>query len=131
MSTKESGNGFGKVLEFKAPPSPSNQNFTADKEPARISAIEVARNKRDREKAVLQMSIEELLKKADDLLPEILGYDRLAYEKQKDYFRNQVSYEELTRLVREIIIDKSKIRDNPALAKALIHTFILTTKDLS
>ncbi|MBP6859036.1 MAG: hypothetical protein KBC69_00215 [Candidatus Magasanikbacteria bacterium] len=133
MSTKESGggDGFGKVLEFKAPPSPSNQNFSADKIPARISAIEVARNKRDKEKNARQMSLVELLEKAGDLLPEITVYDRSVYEKQIGYFRDQVSHEELTKLVREIIIDKNKIQNNPAVAKALVFTFIMQAKDLN
>lgn len=132
MPKKESGgrDGFGKVLEFKALVTPSNENFSGDKKPSRISAIEVARNKKDREKAIGEMGTRELSEKAGELLPEILGYDMSVFKKQLVYFRDQVSYEELTKLVREILIDRSKIQNNPALAKALIHTFILATKDL-
>jgi hypothetical protein len=126
MPERKTGANENNVLEFKAPDRPDRE-VPPDQAEAHIVGIEPARNKKANEQEIMEMPIDDMLEKAGDMLPRI-RCDNSKFDKYASYFNTVVNSAELTRMVRKFFIDENKIRDNPALAKAVLHTFIMKIK---
>jgi hypothetical protein len=120
MSTEK--NGFGKILEFIPKHSSSAANEIIG-EPAPIVDIDEVRRKKE----ITQASMEELKKRAKDLLGQmIVSTEVRLISRQINELMKKTSVHELKQAVQEMLLNPDVVHKDPLAAKAVLHAFILS-----